>query len=422
MQPLAERMRPNSFDQYIGQEHIIGKQAPLRKTIENGIIPSMIFWGPPGVGKTTLAKIISTIADRPFYTLSAISSGVKDVREIIEKAKKTQFFNTHSPILFIDEIHRFNKSQQDSLLGAVEEGIITLIGATTENPSFEIISPLLSRTQVYILKALDKSDLEKMLSRVLKEDIELKNKKITIEENKALFRFSGGDARKLLNILELIVNSIPKNTITINNKIVETILQENISVYDKGGEMHYDIISAYIKSIRGSDPNAAVYWLGRMIEGGEDIKFIARRLIILSAEDIGLANPNALLIANQAFQAVNVIGLPEARIILSEATIYLANSSKSNSAYLAINNAQKLIKESGNLSVPLNLRNAPSQLMKELGYGKTYKYAHDYPEHFISQEFFPEELSKTTLYKPADNPNESNARQTIEKRWGNKYK
>jgi len=422
MQPLAERMRPSSFDQYIGQEHIIGRNAPLRKNIENGIIPSMIFWGPPGVGKTTLAKIISNISERAFYTLSAVNSGVKDVREVIEKAKKTQFFNSASPILFIDEIHRFNKSQQDSLLGAVEDGTITLIGATTENPSFEVITPLLSRAQVYILKELSKDDLDKMLKRVLKEDIELKEKNITIKENGALFRFSGGDARKLLNILELVVNSIQNKKINIDNKIVEQILQENISVYDKGGEMHYDIISAFIKSVRGSDPNAAIYWLARMIEGGEDVKFIARRLIILSAEDIGLANPNALLIANQAFQAVNVIGLPEARIILSEATIYLANSPKSNSAYQAIGEAQKLVKETGNLSVPLSLRNAPTKLMKELGYGKGYKYSHAYPEHFAEQEFLPKELSGANIYKPANNTNEINANKLIEKRWKDKYR
>ena len=422
MQPLAERMRPSSFDQYIGQEHIVGKDAPLRKNIENGIIPSMIFWGPPGVGKTTLAKIISNISERPFYTLSAVNSGVKDVREVIEKAKKTQFLNTNSPILFIDEIHRFNKSQQDSLLGAVEDGTITLIGATTENPSFEVITPLLSRAQVYILKELAKTDLEKMLNRVLKEDVELKEKTIIVKENEALFRFSGGDARKLLNILELVVISIQEKKKIINNALVEKILQENISVYDKGGEMHYDIISAFIKSVRGSDPNAAIYWLARMIEGGEDGKFIARRLIILSAEDIGLANPNALLIANQAFQAVNIIGLPEARIILSEATIYLANSVKSNSAYQAIGNAQQLVKETGNLPVPLSLRNAPTKLMKELGYGKGYKYSHSYPEHFAEQEFLPNEIKGTSLYKPADNTNEINSKQLIEKRWKNKYK
>ncbi len=422
MQPLAERMRPSSFDQYIGQEHIVGKDAFLRKNIENGIIPSMIFWGPPGVGKTTLARIISNISERPFYTLSAVNSGVKDVREVIEKAKKTQFFNTKSPILFIDEIHRFNKSQQDSLLGAVEDGTITLIGATTENPSFEVITPLLSRAQVYVLKDLSKNDLEKMLKRVLEEDIELKKLNIKIKENEALFRFSGGDARKLLNILELVVNSIESKKIIIDNKTVEKILQENISVYDKGGEMHYDIISAFIKSIRGSDPNASVYWLARMIEGGEDVKFIARRLIILSAEDIGLANPNALLIANQAFQSVNVIGLPEARIILSEATIYLANSAKSNSAYQAIGEAQRLVKETGNLPVPLSLRNAPTKLMKELGYGKGYKYSHSYPEHFAAQEFLPDDIKGTTLYQPADNSNEINSKQLMEKRWKNKYK
>jgi len=422
MQPLAERMRPSSFDQYIGQEHIIGKNTALRRNLENEIVPSMIFWGPPGVGKTTLAKIISHIVKRPFYILSAVNSGVKDVRELIEKAKKTQFFNSQAPILFIDEIHRFNKSQQDSLLGAVEEGTIILIGATTENPSFEVITPLLSRTQVYVLKDLNKSDLKEILNQALNEDIELKNKSIQIKEYDALFRFSGGDARKLLNILELVVNATQKKSILIDNKMVESILQENISIYDKGGEMHYDIISAFIKSIRGSDPHAAVYWLARMIEGGEDVKFIARRLIILSAEDIGLANPNALLIANQTFQAVNVIGLPEARIILSEATIYLANSAKSNSAYKAIGDAQKLVKETGNLSVPLSLRNAPTKLMKELGYGKNYKYSHAYSEHFVSQEFLPEEIQNTNLYQPADNINEQKAKQLMIKRWKNKYK
>lgn len=422
MQPLAERMRPTTFEQYIGQEHIIGKNAPLRKNIENDIIPSMILWGPPGVGKTTLAKIISNKSERPFYTLSAVNSGVKDVREVIEKAKKTQFFNSASPILFIDEIHRFNKSQQDSLLGAVEDGTITLIGATTENPSFEVITPLLSRAQVYILKDLNKSDLEQMLNRVLKEDNELKDLNIKIKENEALFRFSGGDARKLLNILELVVNSIQEDEIVIDNKTVEQILQENISVYDKGGEMHYDIISAFIKSIRGSDPNAAVYWLARMLDGGEDVKFIARRLIILAAEDIGLANPNALLIANQCFQSVNVIGMPEARIILSEASIYLANCPKSNSAYQAINAALQMVKQTGNLPVPLSLRNAPTKLMKELGYGKGYKYSHAYPEHFAEQEFLPQEIKGSILYEPADNTNELNAQQQIEKRWRNKYK
>ena len=422
MQPLAERMRPVSFDQYIGQSHLIGKNAALRKNIDNGIIPSMIFWGPPGVGKTTLAKIISNMSDRPFYTLSAINSGVKDVREVIAKAKKTQFFNTNSPILFIDEIHRFNKSQQDSLLGAVEDGTITLIGATTENPSFEVITPLLSRAQVYILKELEKSDLELMLERVIKEDVELQKLQIDVVEKEALFRFSGGDARKLLNILELVINSIQEEIKTINNDVVERILQENISVYDKGGEMHYDIISAFIISVRGSDPNAAVYWLARMIEGGEDVKFIARRLIILSAEDIGLANPNALLIANQAFQAVNVIGLPEARIILSEATIYLANSIKSNSAYQAIGTAQQLVKETGSLPVPLSLRNAPTKLMKELGYGKGYKYSHAYPLHFAEQEFLPKEIKGTSLYQPANNTNEISAQKKIEERWKKKYK
>ncbi len=421
MQPLAERMRPQNFDQYIGQEHIIGTNAALRKNIDNDTIPSMIFWGPPGVGKTTLARIIANVSERPFYTLSAINSGVKDVREVIEKAKKTRFFNQNAPILFIDEIHRFNKSQQDSLLGAVEDGTVVLIGATTENPSFEVITPLLSRSQVYILKELTKAHLEKMLRNALDNDVELKKKKIVVEEQEALFRFSGGDARKLLNILELIINSIPEEEKRINNKVVENILQENVSVYDKGGEMHYDIISAFIKSVRGSDPNAAVYWLARMIEGGEDVKFIARRLIILAAEDIGLANPNALLIANQAFQSVNVIGFPESRIILSEATIYLANSPKSNSAYMAINEAQALVKKTGNLSVPLSLRNAPSKLMKEIGYGQNYKYSHNYPEHFAEQEFMPDDIKGTKLYQPANNPAENKAKDMIQHRWKRKY-
>ncbi len=421
MQPLAERMRPKNFEQYIGQEHIIGANAALRKNIENDTIPSMIFWGPPGVGKTTLARIIANVSERPFYTLSAINSGVKEVREVIEKAKKTRFFNQNAPILFIDEIHRFNKSQQDSLLGAVEDGTVVLIGATTENPSFEIITPLLSRSQVYILKELSQEHLEKMLLNALKNDLELKNKNILVEEQEALFRFSGGDARKLLNILELIINSIPDEEKRINNKVVEEILQENISVYDKGGEMHYDIISAFIKSVRGSDPNAAVYWLARMIEGGEDVKFIARRLIILAAEDIGLANPNALLIANQAFQSVNVIGFPESRIILSEATIYLANSPKSNSAYAAINEAQALVKKTGNLSVPLSLRNAPSKLMKQIGYGQNYKYSHNYPGHFVNQEFMPDSIKGTTLYQPANNPAENKAKDIMQARWKGKY-
>ena len=381
------------------------------------------MWGPPGVGKTTLAKIISNTLDRQFYTLSAVSSGVKDVREVIKKAKSQTFFSKPNPILFIDEIHRFSKSQQDSLLGAVEEGVITLIGATTENPSFEVISPLLSRCQVYILKSLGKDDLEKLLENALKNDSELKNKNIIIEEKHALFMYSGGDARKLYNSLELTVNSFKaEDQIIINDKTVTACLQREIVTYDKDGEMHYDIISAYIKSIRGSDPNAAVYWLARMIEGGEDLKFIARRLLILAAEDIGLANPNALLIANSCFSAVNVIGYPESRIILSEATIYLANSPKSNSAYEAIKDAQELVRKTGNLPVPLALRNSPTKLMKELGYGKEYKYAHSYENNFVDYEFLPDQIIKTKIYVPQNNPHELKSKELIEKRWGEKYK
>ncbi len=421
MQPLAERMRPTTLDDYIGQDHIIGRTAPLRKNIENGIIPSMIFWGPPGVGKTTLAKIISSESKRPFYTLSAVNSGVKDVREVIDNAKKSQFFNSASPILFIDEIHRFNKSQQDSLLAAVENGTVVLIGATTENPSFEVITPLLSRAQVYVLKELTIDNLKQMLNRAMTLDSIFKTFQIEIKEYEALLRYSGGDGRKLLNILELVVNAIPENPKVIDNALVELILQEQMAVYDKGGEMHYDIISAFIKSIRGSDPNAAVYWLARMLDGGEDVKFIARRLIILAAEDIGLSNPNALLIANQAFQAVNVIGMPEARIILSEAALYLALSPKSNSAYLAIDNAMQLVKQTGNLSVPLSLRNAPSKLMKDLGYGKGYRYSHDYPNHFVAQEFLPKEISNEAIFKPANNQKEHEYLKQIEQQWGRKY-
>lgn len=395
----------------------------MRKIIESGNIPSFILWGPPGVGKTTLAKIIANTLERPFYTLSAVSSGVKDVREVIKKAKSQAFFNHPNPILFIDEIHRFSKSQQDSLLGAVEEGVITLIGATTENPSFEVITPLLSRSQVYILKSLEKKDLEKLLENALENDIELSKKNIFVEETNALFLHSSGDARKLLNIIELVVNSFSENyDVIINDENVIKSLQSKVANYDKKGEMHYDIISAFIKSIRGSDPNAAVYWLARMIEGGEDVKFIARRLLILAAEDVGLANPNALLIANNCFSAVNIIGFPESRIILSEATIYLANSPKSNSAYEAINKAQKLVQETGNLSVPLHLRNSPTKLMKELGYGKDYKYSHAYKDNFVEQEFLPEEIKNSLLYSPQNNPHENKAKDLIEKRWGNKYK
>jgi len=419
--PLAERLRPKTLDNYIGQEHLIGKKAILRKAIESGNIPSMIFWGPPGVGKTTLAKIISNVLDRAFYILSAVNSGVKDIREIIEKAKNQQFFDTPNPILFIDEIHRFSKSQQDSLLGAVEQGTITLIGATTENPSFEVISPLLSRCQVYVLKNLSKEELLNLLNYAVLNDFELKKKKIKFKETEAIIRFSGGDARKLFNILELIVNSEDTKTITITNEKVKSKLQENIALYDKQGEQHYDIISAFIKSIRGSDPNAAIYWLARMLAGGEDIKFIARRLIILASEDIGLANPNALLLANNCFQAINVIGMPEARIILSQTAIYLATSPKSNSAYQSIETALSLVKEKGDLSVPLHIRNAPTTLMKELGYGKDYKYAHSYDDNFIDQEFLPDEISKTKIYKPQDNNREKEIKTNLDKLWKNRY-
>ncbi len=419
--PLAERLRPKTLDNFIGQEHLVGKNAILRKAIESGNIPSMIFWGPPGVGKTTLAKIISNVLDRAFYILSAVNSGVKDIREIIEKAKNQQFFDTPNPILFIDEIHRFSKSQQDSLLGAVEQGIITLIGATTENPSFEVISPLLSRCQVYVLKNLSKKELLNLLDYAVHNDYELKKKNIKFKETEAIIRFSGGDARKLFNILELIVNSEDTKTITITNEKVKSKLQENIALYDKQGEQHYDIISAFIKSIRGSDPNAAVYWLARMLAGGEDIKFITRRLIILASEDIGLANPNALLIANNCFQAINVIGIPEARIILSQTAIYLATSPKSNSAYQAIEKALSLVKEKGDLSVPLHIRNAPTKLMKELGYGKDYKYAHSYEDNFVNQEFLPDEISKTKFYEPQNNAREKEIKTNLNKLWKNRY-
>lgn len=421
LQPLAERLRPKSLDDYIGQKHLVGNKAILRQTIESGRIPSMILWGPPGVGKTTLASIISQKQDRPFYTLSAINSGVKDVREAIEKAKKARFFDQPNPIMFIDEIHRFSKSQQDSLLGAVEQGIVTLIGATTENPSFEVISPLLSRCQVYVLKALEKADLDELLQRALKNDTELKQKTIKVKETEAMFRYSGGDARKLLNIIELVTSSADTKSITISNKRVESILQENIAIYDKQGEMHYDIISAFIKSIRGSDPNAAVYWLARMLEGGEDIKFIARRLVILAAEDIGLANPNALLMANTCFDAIHKIGMPEGRIILSECAIYLATSPKSNSAYEAINMALSEVKNSGDLPVPLHLRNAPTKLMKELGYGAEYKYSHAHKNNFADQDFLPEKIRTKKLYEPQNNAQEQNIRARLVGWWKKKY-
>ncbi|QKG79972.1 replication-associated recombination protein A [Tenuifilum thalassicum] len=420
--PLAERMRPKKLEDYIGQEHLVGKDGIIREMINRGSISSFILWGPPGVGKTTLAKVVTNELNRPFYTLSAISSGVKDVREVIEKAKSQKFFNTPPPILFIDEIHRFSKSQQDSLLGAVEQGVFTLIGATTENPSFEVITPLLSRCQVYILKPLSDEELEKLYIRATENDLELKKYKFELKEKEALFRFSGGDARKLYNIIELVTSTYNSdNQVVITNEKVINVLQQNLVQYDKNGEQHYDIISAFIKSVRGSDPNAAVYWLARMIEGGEDPKFIARRLVILASEDIGLANPNALLMATSCFQAVQMIGMPEARIILSEATIYLATSPKSNSAYDAIKAAQSIVKKTGNQPVPLHLRNAPTKLMKDIGYGADYKYAHAYDNNFIEQEFFPEKLSGTIIYKPQNNPREQEIASRIKAYWKNKY-
>lgn len=420
--PLAERMRPKSLNEYIGQKHLVGEGAVLRKMLVSGKISSILLWGPPGVGKTTLAKIIAHQLERPFYVLSAISSGVKDVREAIEKARNARFFNSASPILFIDEIHRFSKSQQDSLLGAVEEGVVTLIGATTENPSFEVISPLLSRCQVYVLKSLENEDLMDLYHLILKNDVVLKNRTFLLKEEDALMRFSGGDARKFLNIIELVTNSYTdEEEIVITNERVTDLLQQNPAQYDKNGEMHYDIISAFIKSIRGSDPDAAVYWLARMVEGGEDPKFIARRLLISAAEDVGLANPNALLLATSAFEAIKMVGWPESRIILSEVTVYLATCPKSNSAYMAINQAQALVRETGNLPVPLHLRNAPTKLMKELDYGKAYKYSHDYPNNFAEQEFLPEKLSKKQLWAPQNNPQEAKLKERMEFLWKKKY-
>ena len=416
--PLAEILRPQNLDEYLGQTHLVGENAVLRKSIESGNIPSMILWGPPGVGKTTLAFLISRQLDSMFFTLSAINSGVKDIRGVIEQATKTG----GSSVLFIDEIHRFSKSQQDSLLGAVEKGIITLIGATTENPSFEVISPLLSRCQVYILKELDKKDLLQLLDRAQNHLEEKSGKKIVMKENAALLRVSGGDARKLLNALELVFNSQTGDTIEITDKTVLSIIQQNLAIYDKAGEMHYDVISAFIKSIRGSDPNAAVYYLARMIEGGEDPKFIARRMVILASEDIGNANPNALLLATQTFSAVTLIGMPESRIILSQLATYLACSPKSNAAYLAIGKAQELVRKTGDLPVPLNLRNAPTKLMKEIGYGDQYKYSHDFPGNFAFQEFLPEKISGTVLYDPGNNPREREMRERMKNLWKTKYK
>jgi len=418
--PLAERMRPVDFSNYIGQTHLIGENSVLRKMLDSGNINSMIFWGPPGVGKTTLANIISQKLQRPFFSLSAVNSGVKEVRDVIEKAKAKHFFNSPSPILFIDEIHRFSKSQQDSLLNAVEKGTVVLIGATTENPSFEVITPLLSRCQVYILKSLETDDLLKLLNVAITTDIELKNIKFTIEETDALFRFSGGDARKLLNIIELLVNTYKDNVI-INNKNVIEVLQQNIATYDKNGEMHYDIISAFIKSIRGSDPNAAVYYLARMLAAGEDIKFIARRIIISAAEDIGLANPNALLLATNCFDAINVIGMPESRILLSETVTYLATSPKSNSTYLAIDKALETVQKTGDLPVPLHLRNAPTKLMKNIGYGKDYKYAHNYENNFVESEFLPDKISGNVFYEPQNNTKEKEIKSFLSLRWRGKY-
>jgi len=418
--PLAERLRPQTLDEFIGQKHLVGKGAVLRRMIDSGRIPSIIFWGPPGVGKTTLANIIANTVKAPFYKLSAINSGVKDVREVIDKAKNTRFFDNAAPILFIDEIHRFSKSQQDSLLNAVETGTVTLIGATTENPSFEVIRPLLSRCQVYVLKSLEKKDLEVLLQRALTEDHILKEKKIEIRESDALFRFSGGDARKLLNIIDLTVASVSDEEIVITDRMVTERLQENPAAYDKGGEMHYDIISAFIKSIRGSDPDAAVYWLARMVAGGEDPKFIARRLVISAAEDIGLANPNALLLANACFDTLQKIGWPEGRIVLAEATIYLATSPKSNAAYLAIDSALAKAEQTGNLPVPLHLRNAPTSLMKELDYGKEYKYSHDYENHFVKQEYLPGELKNSRFWDPQPNPSEAKMAEWMKKLWGEK--
>jgi putative ATPase len=423
MKPLAERMRPENLDDFVGQEHLIGPKSALRKAILDGNIPSFILWGPPGVGKTSLAHVIAKTLSRPFYSLSAINSGVKDIRETIEKAKNQKFFDRPNPILFIDEIHRFSKSQQDSLLGAVEKGIITLIGATTENPSFEVISALLSRCQVYVMKHLDKEQLINLLSKAIEQDFDLKQKSIEIKNYEALLKYSGGDARRLLNSLEIVVNSLHEEDgkIIISDEVVLESIQQNMALYDKSGEQHYDIISAFIKSIRGSDPNAAIYYLARMIEGGEDPRFLCRRMIISASEDIGLANPNALLIANQCFQAVHNIGMPEGRIIMSQTAIYLACSPKSNASYMAINLALEEVQKSGNLPIPLHLRNAPTKLMKELNYGKDYKYAHNYQDNFIEQEFLPKEVPSKPFYVPGNNATESRYLEFLKKKWQDKY-
>ncbi len=420
--PLAERIRPQKLEDYVSQSHLVGPNGSLTQQISKGIIPSLIFWGPPGTGKTTLAQIIAQESKRPFYILSAINSGVKDIRDVIEKAKQSGgLFTAKNPILFIDEIHRFSKSQQDSLLAAVEKGWITLIGATTENPSFEVIPALLSRCQVYILNAFTKDDLEALLHRAMKIDVELSSKKITLKETEALLRLSGGDGRKLLNIFELVVNASPSDNVVITNDRVFELVQQNTVLYDKTGEQHYDIVSAFIKSIRGSDPNGAVYWLARMIEGGEDVKFIARRMLILSSEDIGNANPTAFIMANNTFQAVSTIGYPESRIILSQCAIYLATSPKSNASYMAIGNAQQLVKQTGDLPVPIHLRNAPTKLMKELGYGEDYKYSHDYANNFAEQEFLPDVIKETVLYNPGSNSRENSNREFLKNRWKDKY-
>ena len=422
MEPLAERLRPKTLDEYIGQKHLVGEGAVLRRMIDSGHINSFILWGPPGVGKTTLAQIIANKLDTPFYTLSAVTSGVKDVRDVIERAKNNRFFSTASPILFIDEIHRFSKSQQDSLLGAVERGIVTLVGATTENPSFEVIRPLLSRCQLYVLKPLEKNDLMELLQRAITTDSELKKLDIKLKETGAIMRYSGGDARKLLNILQIVVESESSQSIEITDDLVVSRLQQNPMAYDKQGEMHYDIISAFIKSIRGSDPDAALYWMARMIEGGEDPEFIARRLVISASEDIGLANPNALLLANAAFDTVMKIGWPEARIALAEACVYLATSPKSNSAYCGINDALQLVKETGNLPVPLHLRNAPTKLMEELGYSDGYKYPHDYPDHFTPQQYMPDQLKDHRIWHAQHQPIEERQYQQMIKTWGDRFK